>query len=76
MALDESADKLQEINSNGIVAYIDPKVLTYLQQYGDINIDFITRGGQSGYMISVGDPSAGCSPDQCSSCEPPPPEGQ
>ncbi len=66
MALDESADKLQEIESNGVKAFIDPKVLTYLQQYGDINIDFVTRGDQSGYQISVGDP--GCSPDQCAGC--------
>jgi len=72
MTLDESTDKLQLIESNGISAYIDPKVLNYLQQYGDINIDFITRGGQSGYMVSVGQP--GCSPDQCSSCGPPPEE--
>ncbi len=66
MTLDESTDELQEIEANGISAYIDPKVLTHLKQYGDINIDFVTRDGQSGYMISVGQP--GCSPDQCAGC--------
>lgn len=66
MTLDESTEKLEEIESNGICAYIDPKVLTYLKKYGKINIDFVTRDGQSGYMISVGDP--GCSPDQCAGC--------
>jgi len=69
MTLDESTDKLKMIESNGISAYIDPKVLDYLQQYGAINIDFITRGGQSGYMVSVGQPGD-CSSGGCSGCGP------
>ena len=64
MTLDESIEDLDKLESNGITAYIDPKVLVYLQQYGEINIDFVTHNGQSGYMVKVGsgncDPSGGC----------------
>lgn len=72
MTLDESAEKLDKLESNGITAFIDPKVLVYLQQFGEIIIDFISRNGQSGFQIKVG--TAECGPDSaaagggCSGC--------
>ncbi|MDH3892831.1 MAG: hypothetical protein OEV49_17345 [candidate division Zixibacteria bacterium] len=71
MTLDESAENLDKLESNGITAFIDPKVLTYLQQFGEINIDFISRNGQSGYMIKVGTADCGSGSDSgggCSGC--------
>jgi Fe-S cluster assembly iron-binding protein IscA len=68
MALDESTDGLDELESNGISAYIDPRLNQHITYYGDINIDYVTNQmGQSGYRIAVG---PGCEPDDngCSSC--------
>ena len=61
MTLDESTENLDKLESNGITAFIDPKVLVYLQQFGAINIDYVTNNGQSGYMVKVG--TASCGPD-------------
>lgn len=73
MTLDESAEKLDKLESNGITAFIDPKVLTYLQQFGEIIVDFISRNGQSGFQIKVGTADCGSSSDTdtgggCSGC--------
>jgi len=61
MALDESTTGLEELSSNGISAYIDPKLLEYLNQIGDINIDFLTNEYGSGYTVRVGE-------NQCGDC--------
>jgi len=66
MALDESIDGLKKLNSNGVTAYIDPKLAEYISQLGDINIDFITNERGSGYTIRVGD--IDCSHKGCESC--------
>ena len=71
MTLDESEEKLDKLESNGITAFIDPKVLTYLQQFGEINIDYVTHNGQSGYMIKVGTADCGSGGEGnggCSGC--------
>jgi Fe-S cluster assembly iron-binding protein IscA len=61
MALDESVDNLESIDSNGVVAYIDPGLKKSLAQFGEINIDYITnQAGQSGFTIKAGDPNAAC----------------
>lgn len=67
MALDESTEGLEELKSNGITAYIDPKLYEYLNQIGDIRIDFITNEMGSGYTVSVGQMNCGqggCNCDQ------------
>ena len=65
LALDESIDGLELIESNGITAYIDGGLNQYLSQAGDISIDYIsTEGGPSGYKISVGE--GGCGDCKCS----------
>lgn len=74
MTLDESSEDLDKLESNGITAFIDPKVLVYLEQFGAINIDYVSQNGQSGYMVKVG--AASCGPDSgadgaaggCSGC--------
>lgn len=68
MALDESTDNLVKLENNGIVAYIDPNLRDSLQQFGAINIDFVTRpDGQGGYMIRAGQPGD-CEPGSCKGC--------
>ncbi len=69
MALDESTDNLEKVESNGVEAWIDPKVLEYLKQYGNINVDYVTRPDGSGYMITVGNPGD-CSAGGCEGCGP------
>ena len=68
MTLYESANGLEKLESNGITAYIDPKLLEYLQNVGDINVDFIsTPDGRSGYAVQVGEKNCGdcqCPSDQ------------
>ena len=60
MTLLESKDGLSELESNGICAYIDPKLLEYVKNLGDIKIDFITTpDGRSGYSVQVGEPNCG-----------------
>ncbi len=66
MTLDESEENLDKLESNDITAFIDPKVLVYLQQFGEINIDFISHNGQSGFQIKVG--TATCGAGGCSGC--------
>ena len=66
MTLDESVDKLDKLDSNGITAFIDPSLNGELTKLGDIKVDFITNdSGQSGYVVSVGEPGAGCGGCSC-----------
>lgn len=64
MTLDESTEGLELLESNGIQAYIDPKLKEYISQIGDIKIDFITNEQGSGYTIKVGE--VDCSKGGCS----------
>ncbi|MEW5925466.1 MAG: hypothetical protein AB1746_15905 [Candidatus Zixiibacteriota bacterium] len=66
MALDESTEGLEELSSNNIIAYIDPKLNEYISQIGDINIDYITNEMGSGYAIKIGE--ADCSQGGCKGC--------
>jgi len=66
MALDESVDNLEKLESNGIEAYVDPRVVESLKSLGDISIDFVTRPEGSGYTIKVGNPD--CASGGCSGC--------
>jgi hypothetical protein len=65
MALDESVNGLEKLESNGIEAYIDPGLIEFLKQYGDITVDFVEREvGKGGYLVKVGkggDCGGGCS---------------
>ena len=66
MTLDESVDELDQLESNGVKAYIDPRLKTELAKLGDIYVDFITNeAGQSGYVVRVGEPGAGCAGCSC-----------
>ncbi len=62
MALDESTDGLENLEANGISAYIDPKLHVELKKIGDINIDYVVQPGGAGYTIRAGEPSdcGGC----------------
>ena len=68
MTLDESINELEKLESNGIIAYIDPKLRQVMEQFGQINIDFITQpDGTGGYMIKAGQPGD-CSETGCDGC--------
>lgn len=72
MALDESTDGLEQLSSNGISAYIDPKLREYLDKIGDINIDFLVNEYGSGYSVRVGELQCGqgdCSCDMPNSAK-------
>lgn len=70
LALDESTENLEKIESNGIDAFIDPNLMNYLANYGDINIDFVSpETGQGGFMIKLSNAGeCGSSGGDCSSC--------
>jgi len=60
MALDEPTEDLEKLESNGIEVYIEPKLKSFLGQYGTIKIDFINHPSGSGFTIRAGDPSGDC----------------
>ena len=67
LALDESVDGLEQLESNGISAWIDPGLKEFLSQYGEINVDYVERDiGPGGYVVSVGKPGANCGGCSCS----------
>ncbi len=69
MALDESVEGLEKLESNGITAYIDPRLKEHLVKYGEICVDYITNQmGQSGYTIKIG--QGDCSSGGCEGCGP------
>lgn len=68
MTLEESINELEKMESNGITAYIDPKLRQAMEQLGQINIDFVSRpDGTGGYMIKAGQPGD-CSESGCDGC--------
>jgi len=69
LALEESTDGLEKLESNGIQAYIDPGLQTYLQNHGDIHLDYIDQGpGRTGFAIRVGTANCGDGSSGCDSC--------
>jgi Fe-S cluster assembly iron-binding protein IscA len=68
MALDESKDQLEALESNGITAYIDPRLKEQLDQMGDIYVDYQDHGiGARGFSIRVGQ-DGDCSAKGCEGC--------
>lgn len=64
LALDESKEGMEAIESNGIKAFIDAELKEMVTRLGSINIDYVSpQFGQGGYTITVGDKSGceGCS---------------
>ena len=54
MALEESTEGLEELEANGITAYIDPSLHLSVSQRGNIYIDYGTdRFGMTGYSVAV-----------------------
>jgi len=65
MALEESVDGMEMLESNGISAYLDAGLKNLIKNLGRITIDFITTPyGASGYSVTVGDKN--CSSGGCS----------
>ena len=68
MALDESIDKMEKLENNGVTAYIALDLKKALEPVGAINIDYVTRPeGGGGYTIRAGQPGD-CSSSGCSGC--------
>jgi len=68
MTLDESIDGLDKIDSNGLSFFLDPNLIAFLKQNGEVNIDFVQTANRGGFMIRVGqtDCSSDCSSGGCS----------
>ena len=56
MTLEESIDGLEKLESNGVTAWIDPRVNEYLAQLGGVSVDFIDDGTRRGYVLTTGNP--------------------
>ncbi len=66
LALEESTQDLEKLESNGINAFVDPKLKQLLKQLGKINIDYISNALQgSGFSIKVGNGSCGSGGCSC-----------
>lgn len=63
MTLDESTEGLEKLESNNITAYIEPKLLQFLNSNGNIVVDYRSSNYGGGYTITVGENN--CS-DSCS----------
>jgi Fe-S cluster assembly iron-binding protein IscA len=69
MALEGSVVNLDKIESNGITAWIEPNLNTYMKQLGGINVDYTDRGpGQAGYVIRPGNQADKSACGGCTSC--------
>ena len=66
MALEESTDGLEQLESGGVTAWIDPGLKEFLTKYGQISIDYVDSMGNQGFMIRVG--SEDCSSKGCDGC--------
>jgi len=54
MALEESTDTLEKLESNGVEAYIEEGLLAHISDRGDIYIDYGTdRFGVTGFSIAI-----------------------
>lgn len=64
MALEESTEALEKLESNGIAAYIDPGLHRLVSQRGNIYIDFIDDPyGGKGFRVAIkrsADEKSGC----------------
>jgi Fe-S cluster assembly iron-binding protein IscA len=61
MTLEESVDNLEKMESNGISAYIDPNLKNRLAEYGEITVDYVSRGiSGGGFMIQLTNGQDGC----------------
>jgi len=59
MALEESVDKLEKLESDRFTAYIDPGLKDFVDGFGSIHIDYVDRNGDfgdSGYLVTIVDP--------------------
>lgn len=64
MALEESIEGLEMIESNNITAYIEPKLKEYLTQLGKVTIDYASSAMGGGYRIMIGE-GGDCSSGGC-----------
>ena len=62
MALEESTEGLEQLESNTVTAYIDPKLKEYVKSLGKVTIDFVNNPAGGGYRIMIGD---GCDTGGC-----------
>jgi Fe-S cluster assembly iron-binding protein IscA len=66
MALDESTNDMDKLESNGVTAYIDRRLNQFLADVGDINIDYVSNdNGPSGYRVVIGDKKCGTEGCSC-----------
>ena len=65
MALEESIDGLEKMESNGVTAWIDKKLKDFVTKLGRLTIDYRRDEHGGGYVLTAGDGdcSGGC--DHC-----------
>lgn len=59
MTLYDTNEGLDKLETDGITAWIDPKLNEYLKGIGDIKVDFVDQEGNAGYTIKVGEGNCG-----------------
>ncbi len=60
LALEESIDELEKIESNGVTAYIATTLKEYASGRGTITIDYTSQSvGSGGFMVTLGEKDPG-----------------
>jgi hypothetical protein len=69
LALDEPDDSAASWQSNGVTIRMDQELARQLEQYGDVNIDYVDHGEQQrGFLITLsGMQHDGCGEHGCGS---------
>lgn len=64
MALEESIEGMEKLESNGVVAYVESGLLTLVKKLGKISVDYRSNpAGGGGYVVTVGE--GGCGSCSC-----------
>lgn len=53
MTLEESVEGLLKLESNGVEAYIDSGLNTWIEQRGNIYVDFVSEAGNVGFTVAI-----------------------
>ena len=53
MTLDESNEKDETFDTNGITFLIDPTVKDMIAKHGEVSIDYVDNAFRRGFMVSL-----------------------
>lgn len=67
MALEESIEGMEKLESNGITAWVDEKLMSFLTTVSKVTIDFRRDNlGGGGYIITAGEHNCSSGEGGCS----------